>query len=419
MKPGVVHVVGGGVSGLSAAVTLVRNGARVIVHEGAAQAGGRCRSYFDPALDMVIDNGNHLVLSGNDGVEAYLDTIGSADAMTGPEAACFCFVDLAAGERWMLQPNDGRIPWWVLAPARRVPGTRPADYLQFAKLMKAEPGQRIDQVIEPRGTLWRRLTGPFLLAALNTEPAAGSAVLAGAVVRETLARGGRYCRPRIADPSLAAAFIDPAIAFIEERGGQVQLGRRVRALNFEGERVTGLTLPDGDVPIGPQDSVVLAVPPWAAQELVPGLKAPDEFRAIVNAHFRIAPPEGAELMIGVIGGLAEWVFAFEERLSVTISAADRLVDEEREALAKRIWADVAAVHNLPVDPMPPWQIVKERRATFAATPEQELKRPGAITRWDNLWLAGDWTATGLPATLEGAVRSGRTAADLALAHAAV
>jgi uncharacterized protein with NAD-binding domain and iron-sulfur cluster len=85
-------------------------------------------------------------------------------------------------------------------------------------------------------------------------------------------------------------------------------------------------------------------------------------------------------------------------------------------VAQRIWCDVAAVMSLPADVLPPWQIVRERRATFAATPEENVKRPGAETGWRNLVLAGDWTATGLPATIEGAVRSGNRAADLVQYH---
>jgi hypothetical protein len=118
----------------------------------------------------------------------------------------------------------------------------------------------------------------------------------------------------------------------------------------------------------------------------------------------------------VIGGAAQWIFAFEDRLSVTVSAADDLADIDREALARRFWADIAKVHGLGPEP-PPWRIVKERRATFAATPEQNARRPGARTRWANLFLAGDWTATGLPATIEGAIRSGKTAASHALTFA--
>jgi hypothetical protein len=158
---------------------------------------------------------------------------------------------------------------------------------------------------------------------------------------------------------------------------------------------------------------VLAAPPWVAEELVPDVLAPNDFRAIVNAHFKIAPPPGCEPMIGLIGATAEWIFAFPDRISVTISGADRLIDEDREALAKRLWAEVAAVTGLPAA-LPPWQILKEKRATFAATPEQARRRPGARTAWRNLLLAGDWTDTGLPATIEGALRSGFLAAELAL-----
>jgi len=174
---------------------------------------------------------------------------------------------------------------------------------------------------------------------------------------------------------------------------------------------------DGRDAVAPDEPVILAVPPWVAAELVPELVVPDHFHAIVNAHFRLVPPPTAERMIGVIGGTCEWIFAFPDRLSVTISAADALCDEEREPLARRIWAEVAAIHRLPAE-LPPWQIVRERRATFAATPEQSARRPNAATRWINLHLAGDWTATGLPATIEGALQSGATAARLALAAVA-
>ena len=160
---------------------------------------------------------------------------------------------------------------------------------------------------------------------------------------------------------------------------------------------------------------MLAVPPRPAAALMPGLKTPTKFRAIVNAHFRFDPPPGAPPILGVVGGLVEWLFAFPQRLSVTISNGDRLVDMPREELAQAIWRDVCKAGGVQGEPLPPWQIVRERRATFEATPEQNALRPGPVTAYKNLFLAGDWTATGLPATIEGSVRSGDRAADLVLA----
>jgi hypothetical protein len=160
--------------------------------------------------------------------------------------------------------------------------------------------------------------------------------------------------------------------------------------------------------------VVLAVPPRPAAALLPGLKTPSKFRAIVNAHFRFDPPRDMPPLIGVVGGLVEWLFAFPRRLSVTISNGDRLVDMPREELAQAIWRDVCKAGGVSGE-LPPWQIVRERRATFEATPEQNALRPGASTAHKNLFLAGDWTDTGLPATIEGSVRSGDRAADLVLA----
>jgi squalene-associated FAD-dependent desaturase len=412
--PGKVLVIGAGLAGLSAAVALAGRGIPVELIEGAAQAGGRCRSYHDPVLDMTIDNGNHLVLSGNHATWRYLRTVGAQDRLTGPDEAAFSFVDLRSGDRWRIRPNPGPLAWWVLDRGRRTPGTSILDHLRLAALLGPQGGRRVDQAIACQGPLWDRLMAPLLLAALNTEPAGASAALAGAVIGETLARGGRAYRPRIAQAGLSAAFVDPALAFLASRGAIVRLGQRVRGLRFEADRVAAVELATGAIQLGVGDAVILAAPPWVSRALVPGLTAPDRFNAIVNAHFRLATPPGAAPMVGVIGGTAQWIFAFPDRLSVTVSAADALLDDDREALARRLWRDVAAVHDLDAA-LPAWQIVKERRATFAATADQDARRPSARTAFDNLILAGDWTMTRLPATIEGAIRSGETAAHLATA----
>jgi hydroxysqualene dehydroxylase len=407
---GTTHVIGAGLAGLAAALRLQERGRRVVLHEATDHAGGRCRSYYEPALGVRIDNGNHLLLSGNHAALDFLRRIGAETKVAGPPRAVFDFADLNTGERWRLRPNAGRLPWWVLMSSRRVPGSRASDYLAISRLLRAGPSATIGETIECRGPLYDRLWHPILLAALNTEPEPASAAMAAAILRESLLLGGRACRPLVAKEGLSAAFIDPAIALLSKEDVNIRFNHRLREIEFNSGRVSALDFGGERIGLAAGDAVVLAVPAPVAAGLLPDLSAPSEFRAIVNAHYKIAPPPGQPPILAAINGTVEWLFAFDGRLSVTISGADRLIDTDREVLARNLWAEVAKLAGLPPE-LPAWQIVKERRATFAALPGQEAKRPPSETRWPNLVLAGDWTRTGLPATIEGAIRSGNRAAE--------
>ena len=409
-----VHIIGAGISGLSAAVRLANANYKVHVHEATQQAGGRCRSYFDAATNLTIDNGNHLLLSGNRHALAYARSIGTEAGLVGPKLAQFPFVDLSTGQRWLLDLGDSRLPLWVLDESRRVPDTGLIDYLGLMPLIWSGKDRLVKDAIRCDGTLYRRLVQPLLLAALNLDPPEGSAGLAGAVVRETLLAGGQACRPLIARDGLSAVLVEPAIKLLQDKGASVRFSHELREFATSKGRVTELNFGDDSIAIAPGDAVVVAVPPRSAASLLPGLKTPTKFRAIVNAHFRFDPPRDAPPILGVVGGLVEWLFAFPQRLSVTISNGDRLVDMPREELAQAIWRDVCKAGSVAGE-LPPWQIVRERRATFEATPEQNALRPGVATGLKNLFLAGDWTDTGLPATIEGSVRSGDRAADHVLA----
>lgn len=412
---GRVHVVGAGLAGLAAAVSLAAAGQRVTLYESADHAGGRCRSYLDSELGARIDNGNHLLLSGNHSALTYLGLIGALNTFDGPGEAAIAFVDLASGERWALRPNRGSLPWWVLCPNRRVPGSRARDYLAARRLRDAGPDDTIADRLDRGGALYRRLWQPVAVAALNTGAEAGSAILFWRILQETLGRGAAACRPLVPREGLSESFVDPALAMLRARGGEIRCGARLRAIQFGGQRVEELNFDSGLVDLGGNDHVVLAVPAPVAARLVPDLTVPDDHAPIVNGHYRVAPPPGMPLFAGLIGGTAEWVFRKRGIISVTVSAADRLVDVAPDDLAGMLWRDIAAAFglggSLAAQPTPPCRIVKERRATFRATPAQLGRRPGSATRWNNLLLAGDYVDTGLPATIEGAIRSGLAAAE--------
>jgi len=410
---GTVHIIGAGLAGLSAATDLAARGVRTVVHEATAQAGGRCRSYDDAQSGMRIDNGTHILLSGNVAALGFLDRIGAAGALTGAPTARFPFCDLGSGGRFALDLGNGVLPLWMFDEVRRAPHTGARDYLALTRLMWPGPDRPVGSVITCKGPAWEQALRPLLLAALNTEPDESSSDLVRAVLLGSIARGGRACRPYLAPKGLGAAFVEPALAALKNYGGVLHFGHQLRRCVVTGDVVTGLDFGGGPVGLSPQDAVVLAIPPYAARAIIPELRAPDEFRAIVNAHFRVTPPAGMEAMLGVINGTAEWIFCFDDRICATISGADRFMHSTKEELAALIWQDVRRVAKVPAE-LPPWQVVRERRATFAATPAQNAKRPGAATPWRNLALAGDWTATGLPATIESAVRSGVRAAAVVM-----
>ena len=416
-----IHVIGAGLAGLSAALSLTAAGRTVVVHEAGPSAGGRCRSYFDKELGLRIDNGNHLLLSGNTSAKAYIAEIGSGDAFRLGSSAVFAFMDIKTGERWTVRPNKGRIPWWIFSPTRRVPGTRLSDYLGMARIVRFRDETSVGDAMR-RGKLYWRMVEPLAVAALNTPTQEGLARLLGAVIRETLMRGGAACIPMIPKQGLSEALIDPAIATLKSRGADIRFNSRIAELARGNGRVTALRGPDGEIPLDQGDAAVLAVPPGGASDLLPGLIVPDAFEAILNIHFRYvadsAGPFAATGFIGLTSGTAEWVFIKQDHVSVTISAANNIVDDSARTIAALVWPNVVDALGLPADlknDLPPFRVVKEKRATFAATARQDSRRPDAATDLAaNLAIAGDWTDTGLPATIEGAIRSGRTAADVLL-----
>ena len=409
-----VHIIGAGLAGLSAAVELASTGATIHLYEAAKAAGGRCRSYYDPHLNMETDNGNHLMLSGNHHALSYLEKIGGLEQLALSPDARLQFTDLRNGDRWAIAPPTGKFPFGILSKTSRPPEARLRDYLEILKLMLSQSDTPIEQKMRCDGPLYHKFLRPVLLAALNTDPASASSALARQVLRDTLMKGTQACKPIIARRGLSKALIDPALSYLKKHGANQYLSTRVLGLSLFDTHASSLNFEGHSKTLAPTDIVILATPPQFAKTLLPGVKRPDEFNAIVNIHFAIAAPHDLAPITGVIGATTEWLFAYEDRLSVTISAANRLLERTNQQIAEDTWREASMIADLNM-PMPRWRVVREKRATFAATPSQNALRPGAKTPFSNVFLAGDWTATGLPATIEGAIKSGKTAAGLAQA----
>jgi hypothetical protein len=397
-----VHVVGAGLAGLAAGLHLARSGQRVVVHEASPGAGGRAR-----ALPDGTDNGTHALLGANRAALRFLASIGGREGWVEPEPEGLPVLDLGDHSARLVALS----PLGWTRPARRPVGLTFGGL--FALLRLAFPGgdRSVAAAFARHPALHRSLVEPLTVAALNTPTAEASSRLLGSVLLR-LGRPGA-ARLYVAARGLGPDMIAPALATLACYGATVRTGARLRALVVAGGRLAALDFGDHVVTLGPEDSAVLALPPWEVAKLLPEVPTPLHHAPILNLHFTLEN-EGPVRFIGLLGGLAQWVLVRPGGVSVTVSAADASVGLSEAEAAALIWPEVreaAQRFGLPGEwPLasPPARAVRERRATPRHGVGPRPTPPRLVL--SNLALAGDWTVPSLPATIEAAIRSGEAAA---------
>lgn len=399
-------------AGLAAALQLTLAEENVTLYEAAPFAGGRCRSFYDRDLAHLIDNGNHLVLSGNTAVQDYLFLSNAMETMGGPGRAVFPFFDVKTNERWTIDMNAGRIPFWLFDKKRRIPGTVLSDYTKSLSKLILSTGQRASDCLDINSPLYKRFWEPLVISALNTEVELASSELLATVLGQSFAAGGKACIPLIPKQGLSETFVQPCLNVLNHNGVTIKYNNRLRGVAVEKSQIRELNFNTGAIRVGKEDWVIFALPAWVTQQLLPEITIPTDFRSIVSAHFRLEGIQDDIGFAGIVGGLAEWVFTRDGIVSATVSCSERYGNYPVRDMAWYIWQDVAKLHKLNPEQVPQHRIFKEKYATFAATPEQNRRRPSPYISWKNLALAGEWTATGLPSTIEGAIRSGFKAAQV-------
>jgi squalene-associated FAD-dependent desaturase len=399
-------------AGLAAALQLSLAGEKVTMYEAAPFAGGRCRSFFDRDLEHRIDNGNHLVLSGNVAIQDYLYLSNAMETMGGPGEPVFPFYDVKNDQRWTINMNKGRLPFWLFDEKKRIPGTKFSDYTKSLAKLALSSGERVAECLDTNSVLYSRFWEPLVIGALNTEAELASAELLANILGQSFAAGGQACVPLIPKIGLSETFVQPCLNVLRQHDVQVHYNHRLRGLGLDRLYIRELDFNTGAIALAKDDWVVFALPAWVVQGILPEVTIPNDFRSIVSAHYRVDGLNDPVGFTGLIGGLAEWVFVRGGIASATVSCAERYGNYPVRDMAWYIWQNVAKLFRLDPDKMPPHRIFKEKYATFAATPEQNLRRPNSYIGWKNLALAGEWTATGLPSTIEGAIRSGFKAAQV-------
>ena len=399
------HIVGAGIAGLSAALAVTADGDEAVLYEAAPALGGRCRT-ITPARGFAHDNGTHVLFAANRRALALLKTVGARDRWIEPEPGGLPLYDGRTGETRRV----GLSPLSWLRPSRRPQGLAFADLSRILRLVFASRDCPVAAVVGQRPIL-DSLIEPLTVAILNTPASDASSLRLACALRKLLQPGAG--RLLVARNGLSEDFIEPAAATLRGRGASVLTGQRLRAILSNDERVIGLTLTDRTVALGPHDRVILALPPWEVERLLPALPVPQAFEPILNVHYRL-PGLPRPRFIGFTGLVAQWALVRPDHVSVTVSAARSVIEREAGELAGAIWREIApALQGLGLDAAadrpPEARVVKERRATIrqAAVP---LPQPPLLPL-TNLALAGDWIGS-LPATIESAVLAGEQAAAL-------
>ena len=440
MRP-TVAVVGAGVAGMCAATHLSLAGFQVTLLDKAPQPGGRALSFQDPATGDWIDNGPHLLMGCYRETLRLLDALGTRNRLLSLPLRVVWLS--AEGRRHTLQSiaSLGRIGllwgllrldslawkdrWSVVRAIRAAGKLGEKDLAELHQISCLEWLQSLRQTPRAIARFW----APLLVAALNEKAHLAAADGLAVVIREALLGGAEASRLLIPRTFLRDLFQPSLSELIQRSGGTVRLRTRARTILSAQGKVTGIETRAGERIEA--DAYVLALPPWALSPVLPENEpaAADLRRAtesltyspILSLYLWLKEPILGEPMVGLLDSPLHWIFQrpletqlgqARHLLAMPLSAAEEWGGVSAKKLRDIVTSELSRFFpKLADDSITHWRLVRERRATVSFRPTAARTRPGLETPWPNLFLAGDWTDTGLPATIESAARSGRACAE--------
>lgn len=430
-RPPVV-IVGAGLAGLAAAVHLSLHGIPVKVLEQRRHAGGRTYSFLDEASGDVVDNGQHALIGAYTATMEFLDLLGTRRHLLVQDRPLLMFHHPLRGLCSFELPLLPA-PFHLLAGLLTTSLCSFPDRLRLIRAGMMLRTQKEKAIAPATVAQWLRSAGqskeairsfwePLTLAIMNEHAERASALLFTRCLRRAFLAGPRDATMCLPTVGLSDLLVNPACAFVERRGGSILTGENAEALAIANGEACGVRTTGGST--HDASAVVLATPPWSIRGTsMASLFDISHFSEspIVSIHLWYESEFMEQTEIGVVDRNVQWIFnsrKIAERkgrgghLSCVISAASSLVQKSNEELARIAGTDVCAVFGQRVGTPRRSLVIREKRATFSPVPALEQHRPPQLSPIPRLFLAGDWTATGLPGTIEGAVWSGRECARL-------
>jgi len=422
-----VCIIGGGIAGLSAAVFLAEKGFDVTLLEASPKFGGRAYSFFDKTVNDFIDNGQHIFASWYYNTFEFLKITGSFDKLTFHKQLKVRFAD-SNGSQYLLKCPNLPPPFHLIAGIMSYNAMGFKDKNGIVRLIrnfKKIPEQNLKCInTDELFNLTRQseklvdyFWKPFIIAVFNAEPKDTSAWLFIELIKVGfLQKGGSNLV--LPNDFLGNIFVQPAVSYLETKGAKIFKSAGVSKINFKDDRIESLITNDGKEI--KSDYFISAVSFYDFKSLIGDEVFSKEFSAvsnlqyspIVNIHLKFESEINdilKESFIGILNSPIQWVFKVKDnQICIVISSANEVVEMDKEDIIelskKELYKCLPAFKNVKILRS---RVIKEKRATFVPDTESLSARPKNKTKYKNFFIAGDWTDTGLPATIEGAVKSSK------------
>ena len=363
---------------------------------------------MDKDLNLVVDNGNHLILSSNKSFLELCKIVNSENTLA-YYGTNYQFFDFKSKNFWNLDLEKFKLPFGFLKKKNRIPDTKIIDYLSFLRILFVKRSDTVGHVVSKKNTLFSSFWEPFTVGVLNTQCVDASAFLLKKVLLETFLKGPNFSgiiQPR---DSWDKTLISPARDFLMKKNVNLNFNDALRKIVIKDNLINELIFKEKKKKIYSGDLVVLAIPPSNVKRFLPFLSLPDEYNPIVNIHFKFDTKKLnlKHKVIGMLNSISQWVFIKNGYFSITISAANDLLFEQKEKMVTAIWKEISILFSLKKQCLPEFKIIIEKKATYNQTPKNHKLTKNINYIPKNLRIIGDWTQFNFPSTIESSILSAK------------
>ena len=421
-------IIGGGFAGLSAAAYLTKQNIQVTLLESTPKLGGRAYSFTEQKSNDVVDNGQHILMGCYSNTINFLKLIGAKDNFIYQKSLQINFLT-QTGKLVRLKSFTSLYPFnllFALLNFKAITITERLSLLKFViKLPFISQQKLLDKYVrdwlkeekqsdDTIKSLWQIIA----VGALNTNLDKASAFMFREILMKIFFNGNFASTIILPKYGLSDAYVKNAKEYIESNGGNIKLSSSVKKFIISNNKIVGINT--ADEVYKDFDYVISAIPFYAFNNIYPKLfldeKIKFEYSSILNIHIWLKNNPMKEQFYGLINSPVHWIFNKGNHINLVISDADYLIDKPAEEIYKMCVGELIKCTKLKESDFSNYKVLKEKRATFVQSNKINYIRPSSNTKIANLFLAGDWTDTGLPSTIESAVKSGRVASELLLAR---